>query len=77
MILADIPTGTMRMACIRTSTRTLPSYTCCEGIMSIGFIINNTVEDENNEDDPAEKLWHIVKYYRNSDTLDGYGIKLK
>lgn len=37
----------------------------------------NTVEDASKDEDPAVKLWHIVKYYRNQDTLEGYGYKLK
>ena len=37
----------------------------------------NTVEDEEIDDDPAEKLWHIVKYYRNYETVEGYGLKLR
>ena len=73
----DILTGMTTMDCIKTSTKILQLCTYSVGITLIGFIINNTVEDETPDDDPSLKLWHIVKYYRNDETLDGFGYKLQ
>lgn len=36
----------------------------------------NTLDDFSQDDDPANKLWHIVKYYNNED-LQEEGIQLK
>lgn len=37
----------------------------------------NTVEDEKEDEDPADKLWHIVRYHQNPDSDDDFGFKLK
>ena len=51
-------------------------YTFYVGIIIIGYIINNTVEADKLDTDPANKLWYVVKFYRNEHGAE-YGYKLR
>ena len=64
------------MVCTRVSMKPSQFSIFYEETITIGFTINNTLDDFSQDDDPANKLWHIVKYYNNED-LQEEGIQLK